>query len=107
MKYYDKKMAVTVHAVPAISFLKESMERIFGYARVSSAEQNLNRQLAELKKYVSEENIVIEKQSGKNLQRPGYMALKGALGLRRGDTLYVMSLNGLSRNKSDIKEELQ
>lgn len=83
------------------------MERIFGYARVSSAEQNLDRQLAELKKYVPKENIVIDKQSGKNLQRPGYMALKGALGLRRGDTLYVMSLDRLSRNKSDIKEELQ
>lgn len=83
------------------------MERIFGYARVSSAEQNLDRQLVELRKYVPEENIVVDKQSGKNLQRPGYMALKGALGLRRGDTLYVMSLDRLSRNKSDIKEELQ
>lgn len=83
------------------------MERIFGYARVSSLEQNLDRQLAELKKYVPEENIVIDKQSGKNLQRPGYMALKGALGLRKGDTLYVMSLDRLSRNKSDIKGELQ
>lgn len=83
------------------------MERIFGYARVSSVEQNLDRQLVELRKYVPEENIVVDKQSGKNLQRPGYMALKGALGLRRGDTLYVMSLDRLSRNKSDIKEELQ
>lgn len=79
----------------------------YGYARVSSAEQHLDRQLAELKKYVPEDNIVIDKQSGKNLNRPGYQALKGVLGLRRGDTLYVKSLDRLSRNKTDIRNELQ
>ena len=63
--------------------------RIMGYARVSSFGQNLDRQIIELKKYVPEENIVIDKQSGKNLERPGYQALKGPLGLRRGDILYV------------------
>ena len=81
--------------------------RIFGYARVSSTEQNLNRQLAELVKYVPEENIVTDKQSGKDLERGGYQALKGRFGLRRGDTLYIMSLDRLSRNKADIKAELQ
>lgn len=60
--------------------------RIFGYARVSSTEQNLDRQLAELVKYVTEENIVTDKQSGKDLERGGYQALKGRFGLRRGDT---------------------
>lgn len=40
--------------------------RIMGYARVSSTEQNLARQLVELKKYVPEENIVTDKQSGKD-----------------------------------------
>lgn len=82
------------------------MGRIFGYARVSSTEQNLDRQLLELKKYVPEENIVVDKQSGKTLLRPGYQALKGALGLRSGDTLYITSLDRLSRNKEDIKGEL-
>ena len=81
--------------------------RIMGYARVSSKEQNLGRQLIELKKYVPEENIVIDKQSGKDLERPGYQALKGALGLRSGDTLYIKSLDRLSRNKDDIKNELE
>ena len=81
--------------------------RIMGYARVSSREQNLDRQLIELKKYVPEENIVVDKQSGKNLDRPGYQALKGALGLRPGDTLYIKSLDRLSRNKADIKGELE
>lgn len=80
--------------------------RIMGYARVSSSGQNLDRQIIELKKYVPEENIVIDKQSGKNLERPGYQALKGPLGLRRGDILYVKSLDRLSRTKADIKSEL-
>ena len=49
------------------------------YARVSSTDQNLDRQLIELKKYVPESNIVVDKISGKTLHRPGYEALKGAL----------------------------
>ena len=81
--------------------------RVMGYARVSSKEQNLDRQLLELKKYVPEENIVVDKQSGKDLERPGYQALKGALGLRSGDTLYIKSLDRISRNKADIKGELE
>lgn len=80
--------------------------RIFGDARVSSNEQNLDRQINALKKYVSEENIVTDKQSGKDLNRPGYQALKGHFGLRSGDVLYVMSLDRLSRSKSDLKEEV-
>lgn len=82
-------------------------DRIFGYARVSSSDQNLDRQLRELRKYVPVENIVMDKRSGKDLERPGYQALKGALGLRSGDVLYIKSLDRLSRNKSDIKNELQ
>ena len=41
------------------------------------------------------------------MERPGYMALKGALGMREGDTLVVHSLDRLSRSKSDIKKELE
>lgn len=48
-----------------------------------------------------------DKESGKNLNRPSYQALKGALGLRNGDTLVITSLDRLSRNKADIKQELQ
>lgn len=58
------------------------MGRMFGYARVSSREQNLDRQIQALKKYVDEEHILTDKESGKNLNRPAYQALKGALGLR-------------------------
>lgn len=81
--------------------------RIFGYARVSSTDQNLDRQLIELRKYTSEENIITDKASGKNLERPGYQALKGVLGLRTGDTLVILSLDRLSRNKQHIKDELE
>jgi DNA invertase Pin-like site-specific DNA recombinase len=82
-------------------------KRIFGYARVSSKEQNLDRQIISLQKYVEAERIVVDKASGKDLGREGYQALKGALGLRAGDTLYITSLDRLSRNKSDIKKELE
>lgn len=78
-----------------------------GYARVSTNDQNLDRQLAELVKYVPEENIVTDKASGKDFNRKGYQALKGALGLREGDTLVIKSLDRLSRNKADIKSELE
>ena len=78
-----------------------------GYARVSSTGQNLDRQINALKKYVREENIIIDKMSGKDLNRPGYQALKGALGLRSGDTLVIKSLDRLSRNKKEMKQEIQ
>ena len=81
--------------------------KVMGYARVSSSGQNLDRQLIELRKYVSEENIIVDKSSGKNLERPGYQALKGILGLRKGDTLVVKSLDRLSRNKEEMKPEIQ
>lgn len=81
--------------------------RKFAYARVSSTEQNLDRQIDALKKYVPEESIVVDKQSGKDLQRSGYQALKETLGLRKGDILYIKSLDRLSRNKRDILSEIQ
>ena len=61
----------------------------------------------DLKKYVPEDSILVDKASGKDIDRPSYQVLKGALGLREGDTLYVMSLDRLSRNKADIKRELE
>ena len=55
-------------------------QRILGYARVSSTGQNLDRQIMELKKYVPEENIVVDKASGKNLDRSG---IKRGFGLTK------------------------
>ena len=81
--------------------------RTYYYARVSSKEQNLDRQLAAFASLgASEREIITDKQSGKDLDRPGYMALKTAM-LRSGDTLVIKSLDRLSRSKADIKNELQ
>ncbi len=81
--------------------------RTYYYARVSSKEQNLDRQLSAFYALgAKEREIITDKESGKNLNRQGYQALKNAM-LRRGDTLVIKSLDRLSRNKSDIKNELQ
>ena len=84
------------------------MSKIVGYARVSTSEQNLDRQLQALEKYVEPDMIVTDKASGKSLSRPGYQSLKVGIGkLVEGDTLYIKSLDRLSRNKEDLKKELQ
>lgn len=81
--------------------------RTFYYARVSSKEQNLDRQIAAFKSLgATERDIITDKESGKDLNRAGYTALKAAM-LRSGDTLVVKSLDRLSRNKTDIKNELE
>jgi len=81
--------------------------RTYYYARVSSKEQNLARQIAAFEAMGAQEReIITDKESGKDLNRTGYTALKGAM-LRRGDTLVIKSLDRLSRNKCDIKNELQ
>lgn len=81
--------------------------RTYYYARVSSREQNLDRQIAVFKALgAADREIITDKESGKNLERAGYQALKNAI-LRQGDTLVIKSLDRLSRNKCDIKNELQ
>lgn len=85
------------------------MGKIVGYARVSSREQNLDRQLAALRKYVPDDMIVTDKASGKDFEgRGGYRSFKHGIGkLVNGDTLYVKSLDRFSRNKEEAKKELQ
>lgn len=80
--------------------------RAYAYARVSSKDQNLGRQLESLKQYVDDPDraIYTDKFSGKNMDRPGLQALMYAL--RAGDTLYIHSLDRLGRNKEDIKNIL-
>ena len=81
--------------------------RTYYYARVSTKEQNLDRQIAAFVALGAEEReIITDKESGKNLDRPGYQALKNVI-LRQGDTLVVKSLDRLSRSKTDIRNELQ
>ncbi|MCI1822459.1 MAG: recombinase family protein, partial [Megasphaera sp.] len=68
-----------------------SIGRIFAYVRVSTKEQHTDRQIAELKKYVdNENNIIIDKASGKDFNRPQYKALRQLS--TKGDTIYVKSL---------------
>ena len=81
--------------------------RTYYYARVSTKEQHLDRQIAAFLALGAEEReIITDKESGKSLDRPGYQALKNVI-LRPGDTLVIKSLDRLSRNKTDIRNELQ
>lgn len=81
--------------------------RIYGYARVSSRVQNEDRQIEALTKFgVPEQNIIIDKASGKDTEREGYQYLKRQI-LRAGDTLVIKEMDRLSRNKADIKRELE
>ena len=82
------------------------MGKIFGYARVSSKEQNLDRQIDALREYgiTDERDIVIDKVSGKDFNRNGYKLLTTQL-LRPGDTLVIKELDRLGRNMDQIKKE--
>ena len=77
---------------------------IWGYARVSTTRQNEDRQVVELRPLVTtESHLLVEKQSGKDFDRPIYKSLKNIM--REGDTLVVKSLDRLGRNYEQMKEE--
>jgi DNA invertase Pin-like site-specific DNA recombinase len=77
---------------------------IYGYIRVSTAEQRLDRQFdAMLALGISSENIFVDKKSGKNFDREGYQSVKSKL--QSGDLLYVDSLDRLGRDYDGIIEE--
>lgn len=83
------------------------MEKKYGYARVSTKEQNLDRQIAALREHIEDErDIITDKESGKSMDRPGYLYLRERL-LREGDALIVKSLDRLGRNKEAVKAELE
>ena len=72
-----------------------------GYIRVSTKEQNIERQLDSMKQRGIEERFIYkDASSGKNFNRPGYQAMKQSL--RKGDTLYIDSLDRLGRNYDGI-----
>lgn len=78
--------------------------RTFGYARVSSKDQNEARQIAALTEAgVSERDIFIDKQSGKDFNRPKYQALMNCI--REGDTVVVLSIDRLGRDYEAIMKE--
>ena len=77
---------------------------IWAYARVSTREQNEDRQVEELKGLVTtESHLIIEKQSGKDFNRPLYQSMKNIM--REGDTLIIKSLDRLGRNYEQMKDE--
>ena len=79
------------------------MRRYF-YGRVSSKDQNLDRQLESARKYKDVDRVFTDKQSGKNMDRDGYQEMKSVL--ERGDEVVIHALDRLGRNKDAIKEEL-
>ena len=86
------------------------MGEIYGYARVSTTDQNLARQIEQLKQFgIPERNIRCDKVSGKTFNRREYNALVGtpdtAPLLRKGDLLVIVSLDRLGRNYTEIKEQ--
>ncbi len=76
----------------------------YGYARVSSTDQNEDRQMLALNnRGLGKENIFIDKQSGKDFKRPQYIELVSKL--KKGDLLYVLSIDRLGRNYKEILEQ--
>ena len=76
----------------------------YGYARVSSKEQKLDRQIIELKNFgIDDQNIFYDKQSGKNFERENYQILKNKL--QKGDLLVIKSIDRLGRNYDMIIQE--
>ncbi|NMA12763.1 MAG: recombinase family protein [Chloroflexi bacterium] len=87
------------------------MRNVYGYARVSTTDQNLDRQIEALKPYVEcpERDILQDMASGKDFDRKAYNSLVGtptsAPLLRKGDLLVIVSLDRLGRNYSEIRNQ--
>ena len=80
------------------------MAEIYGYVRVTSIDQNEERQTVELsKRNVLPKNIYIDKQSGKSFERQQYKKLVRKL--KQGDLLYILSIDRLGRNYLEIQEQ--
>jgi DNA invertase Pin-like site-specific DNA recombinase len=80
------------------------MAQIYGYARVSSREQNEARQLVAMREFgISENNIFLDKISGKDFERPAYKRLLKKL--KPGDTLVIKSIDRLGRDYDEILEQ--
>ena len=76
----------------------------YGYVRVSSADQNEDRQMIALREAdVPEKNIFLDKQSGKDFERPNYK--KMVRKLKTGDLLYILSIDRLGRNYEEIQKQ--
>lgn len=80
------------------------MGAVYGYVRVSSREQNEERQLNAMREMgVPAKNVFVDKQSGKDFERPQYQKLVGKL--KRADLLFVKNIDRLGRNYTEILEQ--
>lgn len=79
-------------------------KKIYGYIRVSTKEQNIDRQCIAMQEFgVLQQNVYIDKQSGKDFDRPAYQHLMSIL--QPGDTLAIKSIDRLGRNYDEIIEQ--
>ena len=78
--------------------------KVFGYVRVSSTDQNEDRQMIALRQVgVPDENIYMDKMSGKDFNRPQYK--KMVKRMKQGDLIYVLSIDRLGRNYDEIQNQ--
>ena len=78
---------------------------IYFYARVSTKDQNLDRQLETAKAYKNIDRVFADRQTGKNFDRPEYVAMKSVVAA--GDEVIIKELDRLGRHKEGIKEEIR
>ncbi|MCD8118916.1 MAG: recombinase family protein [Lachnospiraceae bacterium] len=80
------------------------MQKVYGYVRVSAKDQNEDRQMIAMREAkVPEKNIVVEKMSGADFERPKYLQLMRRI--RKNDILYVKSIDRLGRNYAEIQNQ--
>lgn len=84
----------------------ENQINLYGYARVSTQKQNLERQIEALTKFgITKENLFIDKKSGKDFNREDYQLLKQILKRTQNNVLVIKSIDRLGRNYQEIKKE--
>ena len=82
------------------------MENVYGYARVSTKQQKEDRQIEALKEFgVLDENIFIDKKSGKDFEREEYQFLKQLMKRTQNNVLVIKSIDRLGRNYKEIQKE--
>ena len=80
------------------------MGKVYGYVRVSSVDQNEDRQMDAMDNIgIEKNNIFIDRQSSKDFERPAYKRMVRKL--KRGDVLYIMSIDRLGRNYEEIRNQ--
>lgn len=85
---------------------KQIQSNLYGYARVSTKEQNEDRQIQALTEFgITEDNIFIDKKSGKDFEREEYQLLKKILKRTQNNVLVIKSIDRLGRNYKEIQKE--